>query len=137
MQAQRSPDSIVHETLAPRANLQSKRLFLLCFDLLLGLGVPGGFALRRETSLAEDVLPPQDEEFEEDVSEPAPCAPDVPFIDSAVFVDEFLRYNVLRGEVGYVLKELVDDVRDNLKHSQGVNDGVCRWVFECLSAPYP
>lgn len=91
MQAQRCPDSIVNETLAPRTNLQPERLFLLRFDLLLGLGVAGGFALRGETSLPENVLPPEDEEFEKDMSEPAPGTPDVPFIDSAVLVDEFLR----------------------------------------------
>lgn len=90
VQAQRRPDSVVNKALAPRANLQAERLILLRLDFLARLDLAGGFALGRDPSFPEDVLPPEHEELEEDVSEPAPSAPDVPFIDSAVFFHKSL-----------------------------------------------
>lgn len=71
------------------------------------------------------------------MAEPAAGAPDVPFVDAAVLVDEALWEDVLGGEVGYVLEELVDHVRDDLEHCQGVDYRVCWWIFERIGAPDP
>lgn len=90
MQAQWSPDSVVNKALAPRTDLQTERLILLRLDFLARLGVTDGFALGRDPSFPEDVLPPEHEKLEEDVSEPASGTPDIPLIDSAVFFHESL-----------------------------------------------
>lgn len=135
MYTQRCPERVVDQTLAPRADFRPKRIGVLSLDFLRP-GLARGVGIRRAL-LARHVLAPEHKELEEDVPKPATRTPDVPFIDAAVFLDKSLRYDPLRREVGHVLQELVDHIRDDLEDGQGAEDGICWWGLECLGAPDP
>lgn len=73
------------------------------------------------------MLTPEDEELEENVTEPAASTPYIPFINAAIFIDPFFGDDALPCEVGYVFKELVDHIGDDLQVGQGVDNWVRGW----------
>lgn len=133
--AQGCPDGIVEEALAPCANFFPQLVAVLCLCLFSN-GSRGG-TMRLHAALSKDVLSPENEELQEDMTEPAACAPDVPAVDAAVLFHKSLRYHPPRCQVRDVLEQLVDDVRDDLQDSQGAYDRVGGWRLESIRTPDP